>query len=201
MPKEIDLHIHTNYSDGITSPRDAVRQAKAVGLDGIAITDHDTVEGMKKAKRIAKQLGIILVPGVEVTTPFGDVLALGIEEAVEAKSSGKDMVLEVIEKVHDLGGIAIAAHPYGGYWPMKFADMKSVIKRFDAIEIFNALTYVNFGIEANIKAMELANKLNMPGSAGSDAHSLDLIGAAFTVSKGSDVIDEIRKGIAKVGWL
>jgi predicted metal-dependent phosphoesterase TrpH len=200
MPKKFDLHVHTNYSDGINSPKEVVRQAKEVGLDGMAIADHDTVKGTKKARKTAEDVGIILIPAVEITTPFGDILALGIEEAVEPRKKGRKMITDIINRIHELGGIAIAAHPYAGYWPMKFADMKE-IRAFDAIEIFNALSSLNFGIEANIKAMELANRLKKPGTAGSDAHSLDLIGTAFTVAKGKNVIDEIKKGRAKVGWV
>ena len=178
-----------------------VKQAKAIGLDGIAITDHDTVEGMKLAKTIAKKLDIMLIPGLEITTPFGDILALGIEEVIEIKHKDKKMIFSIIDEIHSLGGIAIAAHPYGGYWPMKFADMNDILKRFDAIEVFNAFTSANFGIEANIKAMELANKLKLPGTASSDAHSLDMIGTAFTIPQSSNIITAIKKNKIKIGWL
>ena len=134
MPKKFDLHIHTNYSDGINSPKEVLKQAKAIGLDGIAIADHDTVAGTKKAVKTAKELGIILIPAIEITTPFGDVLALGIDQVVEPRKKGRAMLTDIIDRIHTLGGVAIAAHPYAGYWKKKFADMKEIMK-FDAIEI------------------------------------------------------------------
>jgi len=195
MTKEIkyDLHVHTNCSDGINSPEEVLKHAKSIGLDGIAITDHDTLKGSKRVRSLAKKLGIILVPGVEITTPYGDILALGVDEIFSGGPS------EIIKKVRAAGGIAVLAHPYGGFWRRSFAEMK-VAKEFDAIEVFNAVTGDNFGLEANVKAMELAKRLKKPGIAGSDAHTLDMIGTAVTKAKG-DIIDAIRKGTAKIEWL
>jgi predicted metal-dependent phosphoesterase TrpH len=191
--KKFDLHVHTNCSDGINSPEEVLRYAKSIGLDGIAITDHDTVKGSKRVRKLAKELGIILIPGVEITTPYGDILALGVDEVFSGSPS------EIIEKIRKAGGVSILAHPYGGFWRKSFAEMKTV-KEFDAIEVFNAVTNDNFGIEANIKAMELAKKLKKPGTAGSDAHTLDMVGTAVTKAKG-DIIEAIKKGTAKIEWL
>ena len=191
--KRFDIHVHTNYSDGISSPEEVVRYAKEIGLDGISITDHDTVAGSKSVRRLAKELGIILIPGVEITTPFGDILALGVDQTFSGKPS------EIIDKIRSAGGVAILAHPFGGFWRKSFAEMK-LVKKFDAIEVFNALTDNNFGMEANVKAMELAKKLHKPGVAGSDAHSLDLVGTAF-ISVKEDVVEAIKNGRFNIGWL
>jgi predicted metal-dependent phosphoesterase TrpH len=187
--RKFDLHIHTNFSDGINSPEEVLRYAKKIGLDGIAITDHDTIRGSKKVRNLAKELEIILIPGVEITTEHGDILALGVEEVFSGKP------LEILDKIRSSGGVSILAHPYGGYWRKSFAEM-DVVKEFDAIEIFNAST----PLESNIRAMELAKKLKKPGIAGSDAHYLDMVGTAFIITK-NDVIDSIRKGKIKIGWL
>ena len=187
--KKFDLHVHTNFSDGINSPEEVVRYAKKIGLDGIAITDHDTMRGSKKVRKLARDLEIILIPGVEITTPFGDILALGVEEVFSGKPS------KILDKIRSAGGVSILAHPYGGYWRKSFAEMK-IVKEFDAIEIFNA----SCPMEANIKAIGLAKKLKKPGTAGSDAHFLDMVGTAFIITK-NDVIESIKNGRFKIGWL
>lgn len=62
----IDLHTHTTYSDGTSTPRELVAQAAAIGLSAVAITDHDTVEGVEEALEAGRELGIEVVPGVEI---------------------------------------------------------------------------------------------------------------------------------------
>lgn len=64
----VDLHTHTTASDGVHPPAENVRMAKAAGLSGIAITDHDTVAGVAEALAEGKRQGIVVVPGVEVST-------------------------------------------------------------------------------------------------------------------------------------
>jgi predicted metal-dependent phosphoesterase TrpH len=189
---KFDLHVHTNFSDSIATPEEILKHAKAIGLDGVAITDHDTMDGYKKVKGIAKKIGIILVSGVEITTPLGDILAYGVEEMPSGTPT------EIIDRIHELGGIAAIAHPYGGYWAVSFAEVINMIKhKIDAIEIFNALT----PLEANIKAMELAKNHNLPGIGGSDAHVLEMVGAAFTVTNTEDAVAAIKSGKVKVGWI
>jgi 3',5'-nucleoside bisphosphate phosphatase len=64
----IDLHIHTNYSDGTFTPREAVERAVGLRLDAIAVTDHDTTEGLAEALQAGEELGLAIVPGVEFST-------------------------------------------------------------------------------------------------------------------------------------
>jgi len=68
--KKIDLHIHSNFSDGTRHPKDIIRETKEMGFDVISITDHDTMDGYKAGKRLAKHLGLELVPGVEISTYY-----------------------------------------------------------------------------------------------------------------------------------
>ena len=71
-----DLHSHTTASDGELPPRELVRLAKREGLRALAITDHDTVEALAEAEAEARELGVELVPGVEVSASFGSVYRL-----------------------------------------------------------------------------------------------------------------------------
>ena len=72
MPAKIDLHTHTNYSDGAYTPAQLIDKANQRGLKIISITDHDSINGIKEAKEYAKQFGIEVVPGLEISTDVDD---------------------------------------------------------------------------------------------------------------------------------
>lgn len=186
---KFDLHIHSVYSDGVGSPGKILSHASKINLDGISITDHDTMKGYLKARALAKKFDIILVPGVEITSRLGDILAFGIEEIPKGEP------IEIIDKIRSSGGIIVAAHPFGGYEEECLIDMKSIKNRLDAIEVFNA----NTPLDRNKMAMELAEKMSLPGIAGSDSHFLKTIGSAFTISE-EDILTAIRKGKINIGW-
>ncbi|GAB4431589.1 MAG: hypothetical protein Kow002_19820 [Anaerolineales bacterium] len=103
-----DLHIHTTYSyDGSTSVRDTLKYASEAGLDVIAITDHDTVYGSFAGRELASQYGLEVIPGLEVSTKEGHLLALYVEKNIPPKRP----LIETLQRIDDLGGIAIAPHP------------------------------------------------------------------------------------------
>lgn len=189
--KRYDLHVHTNFSDGISSIDEVIRKAKENGLNGIAITDHDTVKAISVAKKLAKKHDLEFIPGIEITTQYGDLLALNIEEVVSGE------VMEIVDKIHELGGIVAIAHPFIGQFPVMLKDVAKIL-RVDAIEVYNAMT----PLEANIKAFQLAKELKLPGIAGSDAHDAEFVGNAFTICGDDiDIINAIRKNKVKVGWI
>jgi len=70
MFMEVDLHVHTTYSDGTNSPEEIVATAKSIGLRAVAITDHDTVEGIGPAMAAAKKYNLEVIPGVELSTEY-----------------------------------------------------------------------------------------------------------------------------------
>lgn len=72
MPVKIDLHMHTTFSDGSYSPAELVKMAKEAGLDIISITDHDSVNGIKEAIIAGKEIGIEVIPGLEISTDLDD---------------------------------------------------------------------------------------------------------------------------------
>lgn len=109
-----DLHAHTTASDGALSPAELVRAAKSQNLRALAVTDHDTVEGIEEARSEADAVGIELVPGVEVSANFGDVpvhvLGLFIEDRepwlreffTEAALRRVDRIHEMVSKLRKL---------------------------------------------------------------------------------------------------
>lgn len=72
MLARIDLHTHTNLSDGVLSPSQLVQKARDRGLDIISITDHDSVNGIKEASEYGKTIGLEVIPGVEISTDVDD---------------------------------------------------------------------------------------------------------------------------------
>ena len=187
-----DLHIHTIYSyDGTATVPAILRRAREIGLNVIAITDHDEIAGALEAEKIASHYGIEVIPGSEITTAEGDLLALNIREKVQPKLS----LIETILRVKDLGGIAIAAHPMAGGWGMKSLTPTSILKALRHPMAGNALV----GIEAyngtaidrisNHAATLFANGLKIAHTGSSDAHIIDTIGFGATEFPGTSAAD------------
>ncbi len=192
-----DMHIHTVYSkhwffgiDGLDYPKDMIRAAIKKGLNGMAITDHNNIKGaliaIKEARDIDKDFKII--PGVEVRSIKGDILALGIKEDVKPLMT----VEETVEKIHELGGIAIAAHPFSAFVFRNVLQNEAM--KTDGIEILNAC---NSRFYQDYRSMRLARKYSMPVSAGSDSHSVISVGNAGIICEG-DPLEAIMNKKVKI---
>jgi predicted metal-dependent phosphoesterase TrpH len=149
-------------------PKNLVNAAKRKGMDGIAVTDHDTMENVETIREYADKLEII--PGVELTTTEGHILAWFVNEVPESKDP-----LEVIEDVHNQGGYTCLAHPMD-FLRQTFRT-EEVYNKTDFIEAINSRV-LPFWL--NSKAQNKANKSNLPITGGSDAHFRFEIGRAFT---------------------
>lgn len=184
----IDLHCHSYYSyDGVSSPEELIKSALKKGLDGIAITDHDTIKGWEEAKEAAKKLNAHLILGEEIATEEGDILGLFLKEEIKAKT-----LLEVIKEIKGQGGIAIIPHPF--HFLKKFKGNLEDYKDFiDGIEVFNARAL--FG--GDKKALEFAKKNNLSQIAGSDAHYHKCVGDAFTIVEEAKNLEDFKRGIIK----
>jgi predicted metal-dependent phosphoesterase TrpH len=182
----MDLHVHTCYSwDGVTTLKEVVVYAKKRGLDGVAITDHDSVKG---AVKLAKKHDFLVMPGIEVSTKRGHVLALNVTTSITPKLS----TFETIETIHDLGGIAVAAHPTTMY---KGGLRRQTTSNFDAIEVINSSSFPFF-LSTRL-ARRLAVNLNLPQTAGSDSHRPSDIGTAYTLIDADSEVDEVVHAIKK----
>jgi len=193
MPFEADLHMHTTRSsDGNSTPAEMVDAAVRAGLFAIAITDHNSVGGLKEARSAARERDLLLVPGVEVSSLEGHVLALGVEGLVRRGLHAD----ETVRRIEDLGGLAVAAHPGRVYTGLHEEDVRSV--RFGAVEVANG----HSSVKLNRKARDLARGLGVPTTGGSDAHHAREVGACRTVFPSAPanvegVLEAIRKGEAK----
>lgn len=176
-----DLHIHTRYSDGWPSPAQVVEQARHVGLDVIAITDHDTIEGaLRAAEYSGRTVGspeVIL--GEEVSTREGHVVGLFLEKRVRPGLSAA----ATVEAIHEHGGLAFAPHPFwrterqGRTRRIRGVGWLAAELDFDALEVENSTPgFYLF----NQMAQRLNQEARLAPLGGSDAHILDAVGCSYT---------------------
>jgi len=186
MPIKVDLHVHTNFSnDSIITSEQLVFYAKKSGLNAVAVTDHDSLEG---AFKIAKETDFLVIPGMEVSSLQGHIVALDIKERVPRNLSAA----ETVELIHKAGGIAIACHPFA--W-LKGSIGKYVTAKFDAVETINASAFPFR--RASRKAKDLAERLKLPKVAGTDAHFGPVIGCAYTLVDAEPTVPSVVEAIVK----
>lgn len=186
----IDLHVHTIYSgDALTRPEEAVIRAKAAGLDGLAITDHDTLAGALRAAELGKRHGVLVIPGMEIETRGGHLLLLAPSEPLRSGMS----LAEALDMARDVGATVVLAHPYALTAPRRWRP--SDLLRLDAVEVVNARE-VLFGFSCKM-ARKLALAYGKPMTGGSDAHVPEAIGSAYTLIDASSDLDEVLRAIRK----
>jgi predicted metal-dependent phosphoesterase TrpH len=190
MAFNIDLHCHSFFSgDGVSSPEEMVTAAKAKGLDGIAMTDHNTCDAV--AYMLSKGLmredgaavdGFLILPGVEVTTAEGHLLCIGTTLPDPPKLKGKP-ARAICELIHERGGLAIPPHPYDLFRAgIRFSVLETL--PIDALEVFNAATTLR---RYNKYAFKYAQERGLPMTAASDAHHAAAIGTAYTILNTDDL--------------
>jgi len=180
-----DLHVHSNCSkDSLITPKDLVYYAKKRDLNAVAVTDHDQIEGSLK---IAREADFLVIPGMEVSSADGHIVALNLQELITKDLSAQ----ETVDRIHRAGGIAIAVHPYA--W-LK-GSLRSHVEdaKFDAVETVNA-SALPFN-RCKRKATEIAQKLNLPCVGGTDAHYGPTIGYGYTVVDCEPTVDAIVEAI------
>jgi len=194
---KIDCHCHTIYSkhwfwgfDAINTPLEMIKAAIKKGMNGLAITDHNTIKGSLVGKKVAKRFkNFIIITGSEIKTKGGEIIGLDIKEDVPINLS----IEETIERIHDLGGIAIAPHPFGSYIFRRCTGKNA--EKADAIEIYNS----TLTKKQNNKALLLAKKIKKPFTAGSDAHSAVEVGNAGIIINGNPINSILKNKVKTFG--
>ena len=187
MPVKIDLHVHTTYSkDSVITPKELVFYAKRSGLNAIAVTDHNSIEGALKIAKGTPEF--LIIPGTEISSSHGHIVGLNVRNKIPRNLSAD----ETVELIHKEGGIAIACHPFA--W-LKGSVGKYVTAKFDAVEALNASAFP-FGL-ASRRARDLANQLGLPKVAGTDAHYGPVIGRAYTFIDAEPTIESVVGAIVK----
>lgn len=167
------------------TPKELVFYARKKGLDGVAVTDHDRIDS---AFKIAAETDFPIIPGMEIYSSDGHIVALNVQELIPRGLSAS----ETVDRIHQSGGIAVACHP-GSFFVRSVG--KNVDAKFDAVETINASS---FPFKYSIKqAQKLASKLGASQVAGTDAHYGPELGFAYTIIDAENAIDEIIRAIKK----
>jgi predicted metal-dependent phosphoesterase TrpH len=198
LPLKIDLHVHTCYSkDSIITLESLLAHIRKNGLDGVAITDHNTVKGALRIVKVVREAGEkpIVIPGIEVSTETGGhILGINVTTPIPRKLS----IEETVERIHEAGGLAVAAHPETLFKSRIGLSKKMLSSGLDAIEVVNSSLFPFKFLTQKCK--RFADYHNLPQTAGSDSHIPEAIGLAYTIidsdEEGLDnIIESIKRGL------
>jgi predicted metal-dependent phosphoesterase TrpH len=185
-----DLHIHTCYSIDCLSPLEQiVERCLEIGINCIAVADHNTIAGALKLREIAPFKVIV---AEEILTPVGEIMGLFLSEAVPPGLSPQ----ETISRIRSQGGLVAIPHPFGRSLPWNPNPLTSaeVLSQVDIIETFNSRTPFSSSIA---RAQKLAEEQGKAASAGSDAHTLSEIGRAYVEMPEFDGPDDFLNSLAQ----
>ena len=185
---KVDLHSHTYWSkDCLVSFEAIIAFCARRGVDKIAITDHNTVDGALKMASLAPDL---VIPGEEIMTNRGEILAYFVKETVPPGLSP----VETLRRLRDQGAVISVSHPFDrfrkGAW--EEADLLSIKDQVDAVEVFNARCIFD---EDNQKSQAFARLHRLLGTAGSDAHSYVEYGAGHLLMDPFDSPESFRTAL------
>ncbi|HET9476201.1 MAG TPA: PHP domain-containing protein [Dehalococcoidia bacterium] len=201
----IDLHTHTDplSHDSLLTPDHLIDLAKAAGLNGVCLTEHDFFWEPDKARELRRKHSFLVIPGIEVNTEDGHILVFGLEKYVY----GMHRIRELEALVDAEGGVMLAAHPYRRQLPFELRHEGDWADALDRAAANAAYRFVA-GMEShngrgtpreNAFAMALAERLRLPQVAGSDAHASADVGTCATefdreITGLDDLIEELQAG-------
>jgi len=187
---KLDLHVHSQYSeDASGSPKEIMNCLKKKGINGMAITDHNSIKGSLEALKL-KPKDFIIIPGTEISTLDGHILALNVKKEIRRELT----VEETVEKILDEGGIPIVPHLFRKMSGIKEEKLKTIYNKIPAMEVFNGCSMP----KTNIKTAKVAKQYNLGGTGGSDAHDPLYAGYGYTIIDTTDTnIDSILAYIEK----
>ena len=193
-----DLQLHSDLGDGLASPEAILDAAERVGLDVIALTDHDDIRGAFLLRDIAARRSspVEIVPGVEVTTRSGHLLALWIEEEIPMFAALADSV----SRIHRAGGVAIVPHPLS-YLTFSVGEgaLRALAASPDPLVHVDAIETRNPSYAGRVRVARSAwlneKLLHVAETGSSDAHHANLVGTTWTEFAGTDGA-ALRRAIA-----
>lgn len=188
---KLDLHVHSMYSDdALGTPQQIMKSVKKKGLQGFALTDHNTIDGAVKASKELSTNDFLVIPGIEISTKHGHLIGLNLKTVVPRGLSVK----ETVERISEAGGTPIVPHLYRNMSGIKKENLLKIKNNIDAIEVYNGCSQP----KTNIKTARVATNLKLGGTGGSDSHMPQYAGYAYTLIDTTDVnIDNIINEIEK----
>lgn len=187
MELRLDLHIHSRLSpDGCMSLSEIVDRARAAGLHGAAVCDHDLA--LTEAPEFPD---FLLIPGIEVSTEYGHLLGLFVSSPVETRD-----FFQAAEAIHGQGGLTVLAHPFEH--SRDGARLAPAVPLLDGAEVWNARAERKIP-DANALAAEFARTHGLRPFAGSDAHLPQEIGNGVTVVEAEEMTPEAVRAALLAG--
>jgi hypothetical protein len=195
----IDFHVHTCYShDSVADIRQILETAASRGLSGIAITDHNTIEGARQARKIADKMirekelpaTFLVIEGEEVSSLQGHILGLFLTSEIRLGMTAA----QTIVAIHRAGGLAVAAHP-------RLVDGVEELANtlpFDAVETANGAEQLQFAVAtpaAKKSRSRFYDSITKPRTGGSDAHDPEAVGLCYTMLESAATTDAVRQAI------
>lgn len=174
MRVRLDLHVHTTYSfDSAIDPASLREICRERGLDGVAITDHDSLRG---SLEFASELpDLLVVPGSEIRSSEGEIIGLFLSEEVPSGLTAP----ETMRRIHEQGGLVLIPHPFDivKLKRMRASRLEELMEEIDAMEALNGKPRWWL---ANRRAQHFAREHRLPVTAGSDAHKAAHVGLLYT---------------------
>jgi predicted metal-dependent phosphoesterase TrpH len=166
-----DLHAHTHFSyDAVTSVKTFVKRYERAGIDCVAVSDHNNIDG---ALAVQSDAGFRVIISEEIRSTEGEIIGLFLRETVRAGLTPEDTVRAIREQ----SGLVLIPHPFIGFSALRTPALMRILPQVDVIEVFNAKTAF---LDRAQKARRLAEEQHKPMSAASDAHTPWEIGLAYT---------------------
>ena len=181
---KFDLHVHSKYSKkcGYMEPRCIVKAAVRRGLDGIAITDHDTIiGGLKTAEYSGNDFEVII--GSEIMTSRGEIIGLFLSEEIQSRD-----FVGAIEEIQNQNGIVIVPHPFDTLRKSALHPTEKEAELVEGLEGFNGRSVFQ---KSNTEAVEFGTRNKLAITAGSDAHFSNEVGNAGIITDSSDIKEAI----------
>ena len=194
---KVEFHCHTRASgDSLTHPSVLVNTCRRKGIDRVVVTDHNSIAGARAAYELDPQLVIV---GEEIATTRGEILAAFVTDEIPRGLSPA----ETIRRLKDQGAFISVSHPFdqwrSGGWLE--ADLLEILPYVDAIEVYNSrCMHPRF----NREARRFAEKHDVAGTVGSDAHAAFELGRSVMILEQFEGPDELRKvigsGVPQTRW-
>lgn len=193
-----DLQLHSDLGDGLASPEAILDTAERIGLDIIALTDHDDIRGAFLLRDIAARRSspVEIIPGSEVTTRSGHLLALWIEDEIPMFAP----LAETASRIHRAGGVAIVPHPLS-YLTFSIGEgaLRALAASSDPLVHVDGIETRNPSYAGRVRGARAVwlneTLLHVAETGSSDAHHVNLVGTAWTEFDGTDGA-ALRRAIA-----